>query len=1491
MKHKIYTKREIDRSLSLQNEIGKSKVVYSATDYYEILEAACKDDVNIKEKYGILTNVFKMVVDQGVANCNISFVGFYSKFDYCSKKYDIPTSIVDLIQQTRKELFPKYNRLAPLTPEEQKTAFPHNLKATAWLVYYVCGKIMIPEGIERLFPKADRKTSWGKFDEEYLRVIVEKWDKNYIWATEEENNTMIQVCYGADNKILTRDNKFSWNYLYSILWEGAQLNLVRIRKNEKGEIYMPELIIVEPDYLVNITTICRCFETYADSPFVNLISKISPQPNTPQINLGNFSGQMLDDTVHGRDTSYDEDFNTFLGNNILNLISCKEITNKTGFIQFTNDAKTQKINIKKLIGEEIPNIIKNYNRNNVCLEPSFFSNVLGIQGRLDFLFINEKKLSKDNSDNKEYSIIEQKSGKGAFVPFSSPEFNPDIPKEKDQHLIQMNFYRELLRYQFSLNYDKLVHLILLYSKYKEGLRVVPQSPRLFIKSIKMRNLIAWSEIMYAKEGMDILKTLTPDKLNMKQASGTLWEKYTRPKLEEILNPIHNASELEQTYYLRFMQFIENEALLSKVGNKTKEDSGFATIWNETLKEKEEAGNIYYNLTITGYSEDIRGVNAVTLNFGNDISTDTSNFRVGDIVILYPYLRNKIPDACAQMVFRATIEDIKKKGITLRLRNSQTDKKVFERYEGRLWAIEHDMFESSTDSLYKGMHCFLSTTQLRRDLILLQRQPGTDNSLTIKGEYQSFNNLVLKAKQAKDLFLIIGPPGTGKTSYGLVNLLKEELLEPDTNVLLLSYTNRAVDEICSKLLEIKEKENPEFDFIRIGSDLSCSKEYRSFLLKNAQTSDEKIGNATNKRIQRTRVFCGTTSALNANMALFQLKKFSLAIVDEASQILEPHLMGLLSAMNGEKEAIEKFVLIGDHKQLPAVVQQTQEESAVTEKLLKDIHLTNCRNSLFERLLMQFKTYSGYDERYVYMLTKQGRMHKDIAEFPNYAFYGNNLEIVPLKHQLLPNAKIDSNNGILNLLAKRRIAFVASKRPRTSASAKTNDVEAKMIAATVYQVYQMTKANFDPNKTIGVIVPYRNQISMVRNAIDQYRIPVLHNITIDTVERYQGSQRDCIIYGFTIRFAYQLNFLTDNVFEEDGMVIDRKLNVAITRARLNMILIGNPDVLNENFTFYKLMEFIRSKGGYIDVDTNDYCNGNFPIPGITKADNLILSQDLHQISAEFEKTFTENIITPIKEDKRTNWPETILGNSMEANMSLINYGRIDFSNEMSLFSNYCDGTIKYSTKDQVKLYCFYIMRMHYFSAKSIYKSYKEFITSMANSVKGRVKFIDIGCGPGTCGIAFAEVMSDKSMNLSYTGIDVSHDMKSMAKKMLQNSQNIMYCDFKESLIEISDNTWKSFSEVPNLIIFNFSYFFSNVSSSFTERLANRIIEIMDNNPLNKYLFIIQHSEHDNKIRSYRDFKKLLSDKSKCAKSEHSTFNYNLNGYSKNIPFCYDIWSSKQ
>ena len=175
----------------------------------------------------------------------------------------------------------------------------------------------------------------------------------------------------------------------------------------------------------------------------------------------------------------------------------------------------------------------------------------------------------------------------------------------------------------------------------------------------MRNLLAWCEINYAEKGFDILKNLTPNMLNKKGITGNLWDNYIKPQLTELLSPISKASPIEQNYYLRFMQFIAKEQMLSKVGTKMKENSGFASIWHDTLADKLSAGNIYSNLTISKFDGSGNAVERIVLNLpkqNNDIDV-ASNFRPGDIVILYPYNANSVPNACAQMVNRASIASI------------------------------------------------------------------------------------------------------------------------------------------------------------------------------------------------------------------------------------------------------------------------------------------------------------------------------------------------------------------------------------------------------------------------------------------------------------------------------------------------------------------------------------------------------------------------------------------------------------------------------------------------------------------------------------------------------------------------------------------------------------------------------------------------------------------------------------------------------------------
>lgn len=1442
----------IDKNRALSVTINETYEPEATTNFFNDLENAVSLRPDFRKVYQSFNQIFQKFINQQTSHTRLNLGGAFAKTDYLLKEHRASRELVKTTNDTRVRLR-KYNDI----PESELQKFClFDLKNLCKFIAFLCYS-NIPSTLKDLFPREKVPSFTPLLVGECLRAIVEQWDDDYVYVQTEESSDeeLTKICYSHGNTIYNYD----WNYLKNMFYKGAQLNIVRPRE-DNGVIY-PELIIFEPDYLVNISTVAHCFTNYADSPFVELTKKLEPSKTTEANVLGNFVGQLLDESIHQLPNthSYAQSVIDFFKNNAIRLLTAGVGP------QFHSDARKQKQNIIQAINVSLPTALQRFNTKDGLVEPSFFSEMLGLQGRMDYLQMDFKVL------------LEQKSGKGNF-----PYDNFNVPRQTDEHYVQLLLYMALIRYNFREIYErngKELHAFLLYSKYTESLLGLGFSPELIFKAIKVRNGIAWTEMLYTQpNGFRILEGLTPEQLNKKRVNNPLWNNYQKPQIARILYPIQNATELEKAYYFRFLTFIANEHVMSKLGNKTKESSGFAAIWHDSLSDKLAAGNIYDKLILDWPNADTTGsIDSVVLKFSETDDNDMSNFRPGDIVILYPYEKFKEPDARKTMVFRCIIEDIKTDKISLALRATQSDNRVFVKEQGKLWAIEHDFMESSYSSFYKGMQSFLNAPKQRRDLLLLQRKPEIDNTLELNGNYEGFNELALHVKRAKDLFLIIGPPGTGKTSYGLLYTVKEELMEPDSNIILLSYTNRAVDEICCKL--IKEG----IDFIRIGGPHSCALEYRGRLLSSIAQNTQNIGDLK-EILHSTRVIVGTTTSLNSNNSLFQLKQFSLAVIDEASQILEPHLIGLLSENINGVPAIRKFVLIGDYKQLPSVVLQKPEISKVQDAILKNIHLTDCRLSLFERLLKRYVR----NKDVTYMLKKQGRMHHDIALFPNYTFYNNQLEEVPLDYQTanLP-LKGTGENGIDDLLITRRIIFIASETPKKSSTDKVNQNEADMIAAMIVRIYEIEKDNgFNVNTTVGVIVPYRNQIAAIRKTIDRYGISILHDITIDTVERYQGSQRKYIIYGFTIQKYYQLKFLTDNVFEDiDGSIIDRKLNVAMTRAEEHLIMVGNPELLSNNFTFFKLIEFVNSKHGFFKIEKDSFVSGNFIVPQYD-TEELDLSKATFTVSNRFNDAYIRYVRRPVQEGSGEKWPSKVFGHNMAENLNAIGYGRINFSNQLQMFDE-----VDMSPERQVLIYCYYIMRQHYCSSKNVYISYQSWISAQISSVRGRVQMIDIGCGPATCGIAFAEIFNKKAPNMVYTGIDVSTEMKRMGKKFIDDIfHEGLHYHMIDSFNALDDSFWDGCSELSSLVIINMSYFFSNVTAQFTERLAIHISEVMKKYPLNKYLFFIQHSEHDKQLNSYKVFKKVLNPQIVINNSEDTSFSYVLNHNERRLKFCYEIFSNR-
>ena len=589
-------------------------------------------------------------------------------------------------------------------------------------------------------------------------------------------------------------------------------------------------------------------------------------------------------------------------------------------------------------------------------------------------------------------------------------------------------------------------------------------------------------------------------------------------------------------------------------------TGAASLWLSTLAEKCEAGEIIYDLKIKENHAADEYKAGLTLTAGSEMlhaETFLPNFRQGDAIILYE--RNCDTDNVTnKMVFKGNIEYLTENEIGIRLRATQQNPSVLPTES--LYAIEHDTMDTTFRSMYQGLYAYLSARKERRDLLLSQRPPRFDKSLDsmIFCSEDDFTRVALKAKAAQDYFLLIGPPGTGKTSCALKKMVETFHADKDAQILLLSYTNRAVDEICKSLASIA----PAVDFIRVGSELSCDEAYRGHLIENELSSCNRRSEVY-ERIRNCRIIVGTVAAISGKPELFRLKHFDVAIIDEATQILEPQLLGILCARGeDEKDAIDKFVLIGDHKQLPAVVQQNAEQAAIYDESLLSIGLSNLKDSLFERLYRNCTAAcsSSAIHRSYDMLCRQGRMHPEVALFANRAFYGGRLIPVGLPHQ------IEDSDTIC------RLAFYPSVPEKAGASAKINYSEARIVADLAVRIYEHHQSDFDESRTLGIITPYRSQIALIKKEIESVGIPVLNRILVDTVERFQGSERDVIIYSFCVNYPYQLKFLS-NLTEEEGVLIDRKLNVALTRARKQMFITGVPELLERNPLYKSLLKLIE------------------------------------------------------------------------------------------------------------------------------------------------------------------------------------------------------------------------------------------------------------------------------------------------------------------------------
>lgn len=996
-----------------------------------------------------------------------------------------------------------------------------------------------------------------------IRITVHRWDEHFIYGKDHTHpkEQLLKVEYADETDRTFAD-------LNGQLYEGAQLNLLSVKaiKAEGAYPYVlkPEMLVLDPDFLIDITALCACIKPYGYSAYTHLLNKFAPPARSAAIQLGNAANQFLDDCVNERfiqnaDGTTEAELYLRSMQNSFRFSPLAWSTLPDIDRDFFNRCEMQFHHIRQTVRNSFSAAGIDIRQTEVELEPSFLCEALGLQGRMDLLTRNADKL------------VELKSGKADEYPYRSP---------KEEHSLQMALYKEILYYNLDRRREQ-VQSYLFYSRYP-GLYAV-DVPRSHIRrAMALRNAILHIEHRLRRgESRTLIEELTEERLNVDGRADRLYSRYLRPRMMEILAPLHGMRGMEADYFHRFLTFTAREQFRAKVGDdRADSPGGFAETWCCDTQTKQQNGNILTGLKLHPVPDEEGAVVRLDLQlpeYGEDF---LPNFRQGDMVMLYE--RNHEGDNVTnKQFFRCTIEEIHPERMLLKLSYKQRNAEVFR--PDSLYAVEPGHMDATFNQAYSGLFSLLTAPRERKELLLGIRPPATDPSVRLHRHYlnEEIDRIVLKAKQARDYFLLVGPPGTGKTSVALKSMVEEFLSDhPQKTLLLMAYTNRAVDEICHTLSAI----NPAPEYIRIGQELNCAPDFRPRLMKHV------IGDATSRKeiyekLAPVRVFASTISSLCSQTELFSLKVIDVAIIDEASQVLEPQLLPLLCATtpvnrgdyNLNRLAIGKFILIGDHKQLPAVVSQPREMSRVTEDSLQAIGLTDCRNSLFERL-HRLNNLQG-TEGIVEMLHRQGRMHPSICEFVNRNYYNGGLDAVPLPHQQEPLAfgiRPDDDRWTA-FVAGTRMAFISVQADEAEYYIKSNKREAETVAHLVHTLCQLHSRSgipFSPCKQIGIIVPFRAQIAMIRKALAERHIPDTADITIDTVERYQGSQRDIIIFSTTVSRPYQLPILSEPVMT-DGRELDRKLNVALTRARKQFFMTGNETLLRKCTAYREFLDFL-SKG---------------------------------------------------------------------------------------------------------------------------------------------------------------------------------------------------------------------------------------------------------------------------------------------------------------------------
>lgn len=433
---------------------------------------------------------------------------------------------------------------------------------------------------------------------------------------------------------------------------------------------------------------------------------------------------------------------------------------------------------------------------------------------------------------------------------------------------------------------------------------------------------------------------------------------------------------------------------------------------------------------------------------------------------------------------------------------------------------------------------------------------------------------------QDVAFIHGPPGTGKTttlvgaiaaavkaesqvlvtapSNAAVDLLAEKLSDQGLQVIRIGHPARVTEQTLSKTLDARITQHihyPELRTLRRRMEELktmahkykrnfgwAEKEQRRLLMQESRAAKADADllefHIVNDLLQKSEVICCTL--VGCSHPVLRGRKYTSAFIDEAGQALEPACwIPLLRC--------ERVIFAGDHQQLPPTIKSNEAARA------------GLAVTLFEKGILKHPSRSK-------MLEVQYRMHEAIMRFPSRYFYDNKL----LAHDSVKAALLRPHQSPIEFIDTAGCGYMETQDPETLS--RFNEEEAHLLIRLTEKLIEEIGPELwlQEGITMGIITPYRSQVDLLHKLAEQSALlePLHKLVTINTVDAFQGQERDVIA----------ISFVRSDEKSEVGFLSDiRRTNVAMTRARKKLIMVGDSATLGAHPFYLELLDYVQ-KGDY-------------------------------------------------------------------------------------------------------------------------------------------------------------------------------------------------------------------------------------------------------------------------------------------------------------------------